>query len=85
MRSAAFLTAYGVVTFLSFPQPLGNGVLDLGMVLAWLSPALLIMAVDGLSPKQALKRVFLASWLTHAATSRSATAISRWPRRSTTP
>jgi apolipoprotein N-acyltransferase len=67
MPSPGWLAAYVVVTFLAFPQLVGGAVLDLGLGLAWLSPALLLLGVAGLEPRQAAKRGFLAGWLAHSA------------------
>jgi apolipoprotein N-acyltransferase len=63
----ALSAGYVVVTFFSFPQPLGGRVLDAGLVLSWLSPALLILAVDGLAPRRALRVGFVASLAAHTA------------------
>ena len=62
-----WLAAYVVVTFLAFPQRVGSGVVDLGLVLGWLSPALLLLGTSGLEPRQAAKRAFVAGWLAHSA------------------
>ena len=67
MSRAAWLAAYGIATFLSFPHLVGGRVVDLGIFLAWLSPALLILGVDGLAPRRALRLGFLAGWAAHTA------------------
>jgi apolipoprotein N-acyltransferase len=67
MASARWLAAYAVVTFLAFPHPVGGGILDLGLGLAWLSPALLLLGVAGQPPRQAAWRGFLAGGLAHSA------------------
>jgi apolipoprotein N-acyltransferase len=62
-----WIAAYVVVTFLSFPHPVGEGVLDLGLLLGWLSPACLLLALKGLGPRRAAGVAFGAAWLAHAA------------------
>jgi apolipoprotein N-acyltransferase len=61
------LAGYAVVTFFSFPHPLGDGVVDFGRVLAWFGPALLLLGITGLSPRRAAKVAFVASLFAHAA------------------
>ena len=63
----ALLSGYGVATILSFPHPIGEYVIDLGVVFGWLSPALLILALYGLSPRSSAKFAFVAATLAHAA------------------
>ena len=60
------LLAYGIVTFLSFPHALGEGVLDLGLVASWLGPALLVWGLWGLSPGRAALSAIVAGWLAHS-------------------
>lgn len=63
-----WLLAYVAATFLAFPQPLGERfVLDLGLVLAAVVPALLGIALRGLTPGRAARVGFVAGWLAHAA------------------
>jgi len=63
-----WILAYAAATFLAFPQPLGDAfVLDLGLVLAPVAPALLLFALRGLTPGRALWVGFVAGWLAHAA------------------
>jgi apolipoprotein N-acyltransferase len=63
-----WILAYAAATFLAFPQPLGDAfVLDLGLVLAPVAPALLLFALRGLTPGRALRVGFVAGWLAHAA------------------
>jgi apolipoprotein N-acyltransferase len=65
---ARLLLAYVAATFLAFPQPLGERfVLDLGLVLAPVAPALLAAGLRGLAPWRAARAGFLAGWLAHAA------------------
>ena len=59
----ALLAAYGVANFLAFPHPIGEHVVDLGLVFGWLSPALLILGVSGLSARAAAKTAFVAGTL----------------------
>jgi apolipoprotein N-acyltransferase len=63
----ALLAGYAGATFLSFPHPLGERVIDLGLIFGWLSPALLIVGVRGLAPGQAAKTAFVAGVCAHAA------------------
>jgi len=63
----ALLAAYGVANFLAFPHPVGERVLDLGLVCGWLSPALLILGLSGLSPRAAAKTAFVAGTLAQSA------------------
>jgi apolipoprotein N-acyltransferase len=63
----ALLAAYGVANFLAFPHPIGERVLDLGMLCGWLSPALLILGLRGLSPRSAAKTAFVAGTLAQSA------------------
>ena len=56
----ALLLCYVIVTFFSFPQPLFATVVDLGVWLGWFSPALLILALQGTTPRRAAKLGFLA-------------------------
>jgi apolipoprotein N-acyltransferase len=63
-----WLLAYVAATFFAFPQPIGDAfVLDLGLVLAPAAPALLLLALRGLTPRRALAVGFVAGWLAHAA------------------
>ena len=63
----ALLSGYGVATFLSFPHPVGERVIDLGVVCGWLSPAFLILALRGCSPRSAAKLAFVAAMVAHTA------------------
>ena len=63
-----WLLAYVAATFFAFPQPLGDTfVLDLGLLLAPVAPALLLVALRGLTPGRAAWVGFIAGWLAHAA------------------
>ncbi|MBW2446945.1 MAG: apolipoprotein N-acyltransferase [Deltaproteobacteria bacterium] len=64
---SGWLLAYAVATFLSFPHPIGERVLDLGFVVGWLGPVFLALAVAGLPSGRALRLGFLAGWLAHTA------------------
>lgn len=66
-RRWLLVAAYAVATFFAFPHALGSGSLDFGVALAWLSPALLVAAIDGLTPGRAFRRAFAAGLLAHAA------------------
>ena len=65
-RRSARLGGYVGATFLAFPHPVGGSVLDLGWLLAWLSPALLLVGIQGLRPRRAAGVAFLASLAAHA-------------------
>jgi apolipoprotein N-acyltransferase len=56
-----------IATFLSFPQPVLGRVVDLGWAVSWLSPALLLLAVQGLPPRAAGWRALGLGVLAHAA------------------
>jgi len=64
---AAWLTGYVVVTFASFPHPLGGRVVDLGVALAWWGPALLLLGLAGLAPLRAAALGLAAGGVAHAA------------------
>jgi apolipoprotein N-acyltransferase len=63
----ALLAGYAAVTFFSFPHPVGDRVLDLGVALAWFGPALLLLGLDGLSPARATLAGFAAGIAAHTA------------------
>jgi apolipoprotein N-acyltransferase len=63
----ALLVAYGVANFLAFPHPVGERVVDLGLLCGWLSPALLILGLNGQSPRAAAKAAFVAGTLAQSA------------------
>ncbi len=65
--SKGWIAAYAAATFLAFPHPLGDRVVDLGLLFAWLSPLCLLRALEGLPPGRAARRGWLAGWLAHAA------------------
>ncbi len=62
-----WILAYAASTFLAFPHPVGNGVVDLGFVLAWVAPACLIAGVSGLPPGAAGRVGFVAGLVAHSA------------------
>jgi len=66
-KRCLLLAGYGVVTFFSFPHPLGDRVVDFGSVLAWFGPALLLLGIVGLPPRRAAGVAFIASLFAHAA------------------
>ena len=66
-RRLGWIAAYAAATFLAFPHPLGERVLDLGALLAWLPPALLVGALRGLRVRGGLGWGFLAGLLAHTA------------------
>jgi len=59
------LAAYGLATLLSVPHPLFGGVLDLGLVMGWLAPAFLLLALRGAPPGPGARQAFLASLIAH--------------------
>ena len=63
---AGILVAYAVVTFFSFPHPLGERVIDAGIWLSWLGPAFLVWGLWGLSPGRAALAAIAAGWLAHS-------------------
>jgi len=63
----ALLTAYGVANLLAFPHPVGERVIDLGLLCGWSSPALLILGLQGLSVRAAAKTAFISGTLAQAA------------------
>lgn len=63
----ALAAAYAACTVLSFPHPVGDGVIDLGAWVAWFGPALLLLALHELPPRRALRWAFLASLVAHGA------------------
>jgi apolipoprotein N-acyltransferase len=65
-RRGAWLAAYAVLSFLSFPQPVGERVLDLGTPLAFLAPAALWIGLAGLAPRRAAEAAFAAGLGAHA-------------------
>ncbi len=58
---------YLIATFLAFPHPLGDRVVDLGLIASWLSPAFLLLALRGLGPGPAARRAFWLGLLAHGA------------------
>lgn len=65
-RRLALLGGYVVATFLAFPHPVADRVLDLGVALAWLSPMLLVLGLEGVAPRRAGRLAFLASLAAHS-------------------
>ncbi len=61
------LLGYAAASFLAFPHPLAERVVDLGLVFAYLAPACLIFALHGLAPKRAARWGFAAGVLAHSA------------------
>ena len=61
---------FGVATFFAFPHEmpfLPGIVVDLGLLLSWIVPVGLVVAVSGRTPRQAARSAFFASFVTHAA------------------
>ena len=65
-KRAAWLLGYAVLTFLSFPHPVGERVVDLGTPLAFLAPAAFWIGVRGLPPRRAALLGFLAGLAAHS-------------------
>jgi len=63
----AWLVAFVVVNFLSFPHPIAGRVLDLGLFVSWLSPAFLILGLRGLAPRAAGRTGFVWGLVAHSA------------------
>jgi apolipoprotein N-acyltransferase len=66
-RNRVAVAAFAGVSFLAFPQRVGEQGVDLGLALAWIAPACLIVALDGLAPRRAAWVGFWAGWLAHTA------------------
>jgi len=67
MNRLAWLALYAVTSFLAFPHPVGGRVLDLGIGLAWVAPAALLLGLHGLGVRRAAWLAFLASLAAHSA------------------
>jgi hypothetical protein len=67
MKRFAWLAGYAVACFLAFPHPIGGRVLDLGLGLAWVAPAALLLGLDGLGVRRAAWLAFLAWLAAHSA------------------
>ncbi len=48
-----FLLAFVLCAFFAYPQPIGGSLLDLGIVLGWVYPGLLLLGLRGLAPRRA--------------------------------
>jgi apolipoprotein N-acyltransferase len=59
------LVAYGLATLLSVPHYVFGRVLDLGLVMGWLAPAFLLLALRGASPFAGARQAFVASLIAH--------------------
>ena len=62
---AALCAGYAAATFLAFPFPLAGRVIDLGLGFAYVAPALLFLALRGLSPRAAALWAAGASLVAH--------------------
>jgi apolipoprotein N-acyltransferase len=67
MTRFAWLALYAATSFFAFPHPVAGRVLDLGLLLAWLAPAALLLGLHGLSVRRAAWLGFLASLAAHSA------------------
>ena len=63
---AVWLGAYALLTFLSFPHPVGERVVDLGTPLAFFAPAAFWIGVRGLAPRRAALAGFAAGLAAHS-------------------
>ena len=61
-----WLAGYVITTFLAFPHPVGDRVVDLGLGVSWLAPACLLLGLRGLAPGAAARAAFAAGWIAHA-------------------
>ncbi len=66
-RRGLLVAGHAAATFLAFPHPIAGRVLDLGWLFAWIAPALLLLALHGLSPRRAAAVGFCAGCLAHTA------------------
>ena len=66
-RNRVGIAAFAAASFLAFPQRVGDHLVDLGLLFAWIVPACLVVALDGLSPRRAAWAGFWAGWLAHTA------------------
>ena len=62
----ALAAGYALSTFLAFPHPVAGGVLDLGLALGFVAPALFWLLVRELRPAEGLRWGFLASLVAHS-------------------
>lgn len=60
-----WLAGYVATTFLAFPHPIADRVVDLGLFVSWLAPACLLLGLRGLPPRSAARAAFTASWIAH--------------------
>lgn len=66
-RQRIALALHALATPLAFPHELPwGGSIDLGLALAWIVPATLILGLQGLSPRRAAGEAFVASLVGHA-------------------
>ena len=63
---AALCAGYAAATFLAFPFPFAGRVVDLGWLFAYVGPALLLLALQGLRPLAAAATAFGASVAAHS-------------------
>jgi apolipoprotein N-acyltransferase len=63
----AWAAAFALATFWAFPQVIAGRVIDLGLAVAWLAPACLLLALRGLPPGRAARLGFLAGLAAYGA------------------
>jgi apolipoprotein N-acyltransferase len=66
-RRALWGAAAAATLFLSFPHPVAGRVIDLGWLLAWIAPALFVVALRDLAPRRAALWGFAIGWGAYSA------------------
>ena len=67
LKRALWCGAAALALFLSFPHPVAGRVIDLGWLLAWLAPALFVIALRDLPPRRAALWGFALGWVAYSA------------------
>jgi len=67
LTRALWCGAAALALFLSFPHPVAGRVIDLGWLLAWLAPALFVVALRDLLPRRAALWGFALGWVAYSA------------------
>jgi apolipoprotein N-acyltransferase len=67
MKRLPWLALYAASSFLAFPHPIGERVVDLGFLFAWVAPTALLLGLRGLPVRRAAWLGFLASLAAHSA------------------
>jgi apolipoprotein N-acyltransferase len=58
--------AAAATLFAAFPHPIAGRVIDLGWLLAWIAPALFLLALHGLAPRRAALWGFAIGWVAYS-------------------